>query len=200
MFTQLIDTVDRSKTFLTKRNIAYQDVVSLNITYSYSKKWYSLFASVNSFYSHYRADFGAGRTIDLNVVSCNLYAQQVFRFAKHYSAEVSAFYSAPTVWQGTFKVKQNGGVDLGLQRTILKDKATLRLGVSDIFKTVPWTGSSNFAGQYLQASSVWESRMLKLGFSYRFGNIKVKASRQRKGGDEDENKRVGSQGGGFYGN
>jgi hypothetical protein len=39
IFTQLPDTTDKSKSFLTKRNLATQDIVSLNISYPYQKKW-----------------------------------------------------------------------------------------------------------------------------------------------------------------
>ena len=65
VFTQLIDTVDKSKSFLTKKNLATQDIASLNISYPFQYKWYSMFANLNSYYSHYKANLGVGRTIDL---------------------------------------------------------------------------------------------------------------------------------------
>jgi hypothetical protein len=42
-----------------------------------------------------------------------------------------------------------------------------------------------------------ESRQFRLSFIYRFGNTKVKSARQRKTGADEENQRVGSQGGGL---
>jgi iron complex outermembrane receptor protein len=39
--------------------------------------------------------------------------------------------------------------------------------------------------------------MFKLNMTWRFGSNTVKAARQRKTGAEDENNRVGSQGGGI---
>ena len=68
VFSQIIDTADKSKTFITKKNLATQDMASLNISMPWQKKWYSVFANVNSYYSHYKADFGTGRTIDLGCV------------------------------------------------------------------------------------------------------------------------------------
>jgi hypothetical protein len=73
----------------------------------------------------------------------------------------------------------------------------MKASVSDIFKTMQWGGTSDFAGQYIRAGGGWESRLFKLNFTYRFGSMQVKAARQRKTGLEDENKRVGSQGGGI---
>ncbi|MDQ3683348.1 MAG: outer membrane beta-barrel family protein, partial [Bacteroidota bacterium] len=109
-----------------------------------------------------------------------------------WTAELSGFYSSPTIWQGTFKSKSMWGVDAGLQKQVLKDKGNIKAAVSDIFHTMKWSGSTRFAGQYGVASGYWESRLFKLNFSYRFGSNEVKASRQRKLGAEDENNRVQS--------
>lgn len=197
VFTQLIDTAEKSKSFITKKNLATQDIVSLNISYPFQYKWYSFFANLNTYYSHYKADFGTGRTIDLDVVAFNFYSQHSFKLGKTVTGELSGFYTSPSIWQGTFKSKEMWGIDAGIQKTILKGKATVKAAVSDIFKTMQWGGTSDFTGQYIKAGGGWESRLFKLNFTYRFGSTQVKAARQRKTGLEDENKRVGSQGGGI---
>jgi Outer membrane protein beta-barrel family/Carboxypeptidase regulatory-like domain/TonB-dependent Receptor Plug Domain len=197
VFTQLIDTAEKSKSFITKKNLATQDIISLNISYPFQYKWYSFFANLNTYYSKYQADFGTGREVDLDVVAFNFYSQHTFKLGKGWTGELSGFYTSPSIWQGTFESDAMWGVDAGLQKTILKGKATLKAAFSDLFGSMKWGGTSNFAGQYLRASGGWESQQLKLNFSYRFGSTQVKAARQRKTGLEDENKRVGSQGGGI---
>lgn len=199
VFTQLIDTAEKSKSFITKKNLATQDIVALNIGYPYQYKWYSIYANVSGNYSHYKANFGTGRIIDLDAWSYNFYMQQSFKLGKGYTAEVSGWYASPGIWQGTFKSKGMGSLDAGLQKQILKGKGTLKLSVSDIFKTMQWSGTSDFAGQYLKASGNWESRQFKINFNYRFGKLTVKSARQRKTGAEDENNRVGNNGGGTIG-
>ncbi len=197
VFSQIIDTADKSKTYITKKNLADQDLVSLNISMPYQYKWYSVFANVNSYYSHYKANFGEGRTIDLDVYAVNVYAQQTFKVAKATTIEVSGFYSTPSIWQGTFKTAAIWSVDGGVQQTLFKGKATAKASVSDIFQTLRWSGTSNFAGQYLKVNGGNDSRQLRLSFVYRFGSTQVKSTRQRKTGAEDESQRVGSQGGGL---
>jgi len=197
VFTQLVDTTELSKAFFTKKNLATQDIASLNISYPFQYKWYSLFANMNTYYSLYKANFGTGRTVDVNVFACSIYAQQSARFGKGWTGEVSGFFSSPTIWQGTFKTRSLWSVDGGVSKTILKGNGTVKASVSDIFNTFRWTAISEFAGQFLRATGGYESRQLKLYFTYRFGNTQVKAARQRKTGDEDESKRVGSQGGGL---
>jgi len=197
VFTMLVDTTEKSKAFISKKNLATQDITSLNISYPFQYRWYSVFANVNTYYSLYKANFGTGRTVDVNVFACNVYAQQTARFAKVWTAEISGFYTSPSIWQGTFKTKTIWSVDAGLSRTVLKGNGTVKASVSDIFNTLHWSSTSDFAGQSIHANGGFESRQFKLYFSYRFGNNQVKAARQRKTGDEDESKRVGTQGGGL---
>ncbi len=67
--------------------------------------------------------------------------------------------------------------------------------MSDIFNKMGWSATSNFAGQYIYTAGTYESRQLKLYFTYRLGNKQVRAVGRHESGAEDENKRV-SQGGG----
>lgn len=197
VFSQLIDTTEKSKSFITKKNLAEQDIISLNISIPFQYKWYSVFANINSYYTHYKADFGEGRTVDLDAFAMNLYVQQSFKLGKTTTAEVNAFYTSPSIWQGTFESKAMGGIDAGIQQTMLKSKLTMKATVTDIFQTMRWGGTSNFAGQYIKTNGGWESRQLRVSMVYRFGNTQVKAARQRKTAADDESKRVGSQGGGI---
>ena len=196
IFTQLPDTTDKSKSFLTKKNLATQDIVSLNISYPFQKKWYSFFVNVNSYYSIYKANFGGGdRNVNLDVFALSFYMQNSFNLGKGFKAELSGFYSSPTIWQGTFKSIAMYSIDGGLQKNILKGKGMLKASVSDIFNIMKWKGNTNFSGQFNEASGRWESRQFKLNFTYRFGNAMVKAARQRKTSIEDENKRTQQSGG-----
>jgi len=195
LFTQVIDTAEKSKAFISKRNLATQDVVSLNISYPFRYKAYSMFANMNSFYTHYNADFGEGRKIKVNAGGLSLYIQNSLKISKTWTAELTAFYNAPTVYQGTIKARSLYSIDAGLQKQVLKGKGTVKASVSDIFRTLRFRGLSEFAGQRSDFTSRWESRQFKLNFVYRFGSNQVKAARQRGTGADDEMKRV-QQGGG----
>ncbi len=198
MFAQLLDTIEKTKSFITRENLATQDIVSLNISYPFQHKGFSSFINLNSYYSHYKADFGAkGRQIDLDVFAYNLYMQNSLKFAKTWTVELSGWYTSPSIWQGTFETRAMGGIDGGMQKQVLKGKATVKATVTDLFLTMRWSSESNFAGQYVKASGGWESRQLRLNFTYRFGSNEVKDARQRKTGLEDENKRANSGSGGI---
>lgn len=196
IFVMLPDTIDRTKGFLTKRNLANQDIVSLSISYPFQYKWYSFFVTTNANYSHYVADFGGGnRKVDLKVFSFTYFMQNSFNLGKGWTGELSGLFLSPSVWQGVFRTTSMGTLDLGLQKTILKGKGTLKAAVSDVFQTMKWGGNSDFAGVISKFNGNMELRQFKLNFNYRFGSNQVKGARQRKSGVEEETKRTENNGG-----
>lgn len=200
VFTQLVDTAEKTKAFISKKNLATQDIVSLNVSYPFQYKNYSAFGNINTYYSLYKADFGGGnRKINLDVFSYSLYMQHSLKFGKKklYTGEVSGWYNSPSIWGGTFKSKALWSMDAGVQKIIFKGKGNIKASFSDVFHTIKWRGTSDFAGQYLVASGHFESQQFKLNMTWRFGKNTVKAARQRQTGVEEEGKRVGTQGGGI---
>jgi len=198
IFAQIPDTAagESTKGFLQKRNLAQQDVVSLSISYPFQYKWYSFFATANANYSHYQADYGAGnRKVDLEVFSYTYFMQNSFNLGKGWKGEVSGLFLSPSIWQGVIKSKAMGTVDLGLQKTVFKTKGTVKIAVSDVFKTMKWAGSTNFTGVNSTFQGHGEMPQFKLNFNYRFGNNQVKAARQRKSAIEEETNRTQSSGG-----
>ena len=203
MFTQIIDTTEKSKSFISQRNLATQDIISLNVSYPFMYKWYSMFVNVNTFYSMYKADFGGGnRTIDLNVATLALFMQHSFKLGKKgWAGELSGFYNSPTVWQGTFKSKALWSADAGISKPVFKNKGNIKASFTDMFRSLKFKGSANFAGQQSVFSGYGDSRQFKINFNYRFGSMQVKAARNRTNATEDENKRTqGGNGMGIGGN
>ncbi len=199
LFTQLIDTAEKSKAFVSKKNLATQDIISLNMSYPFQYKSYSLFTNMSANYSKYKADFGTGRKVDLNSFGFNLFVQNSLKLSKTCTAELSGFFNAPTIFQGSFKGKTMYNIDAGLSRLVLKGKATVKASVSDVLNSMRFRAVADFAGQRTEFAFRQESRQFKLSFNLRFGNNGVKAARQRNTGAEEELKRVQS-GGGVIGN
>jgi iron complex outermembrane receptor protein len=196
LFTTIPDTTDRSKTVVTAVNLANQYITGLTITYPFTYKWYSLFANLHGHYALYKSNFGGpGRIVDLNIFNTTVYTQHVFRLGSGWTANITELYLGPNIVQATLIGRHMWSLDAGLQKTLFNGNATIKASVSDIFHTMPYSLSSNFAGQYLVASGDYESRQLKLYFTWRFGNKQVKAVNRHVMGAEDENKRVNAGGG-----
>lgn len=194
VISQLVDTIDGSKGFITRKNLANQDIINLNIGYPVNYKWYTASVYLNGYYSKYTANFGPGRVINLSVFAVNATTQQRASLGKGYSIELSGFYSSPSIWNGTFRSRELWSVSSGVQKTLWKNKATFRLSVNDIFKSMKIAATSNFAGQFVRFNAYAESRQFKINFTYRFGSNYIKTGGQRKTGVEELSERVGSQG------
>lgn len=197
IFTQLIDTAEKSKSFISKRNLATQDIVSLNVSYPFMYKTFSSFMNMNTNYAKYKANFGAGREVDLAAFGLSFYTQNSLKFGKTktWTAEVTGFYNAPTIYQGAFKARTLWSVDAGMQKAIMKGKGTVKGSFSDVFNSLRFRGVTDFAGQRASIVSRWESQQFKLAFNFRFGSNTVKAAKQRSGGADDETKRTQAGGG-----
>lgn len=190
-FAMVTDTLNSKAGFISMRNLANEEVYSLNVNVSHQlKKWWSLFFNAGASHLGYRADFGNGKTIDVSLINYTFYIQNTFRLPHDFSLEISGWYSSPGVWGGSFETEANGSLDAGLQKKLFKNAATLKLAVSDIFYTMPWSSRNTLAGTNSRANGDWESRQFRVSFTYRFGNNQVKAARQRALGSESEMKRT----------
>ncbi len=67
----------------------------------------------------------------------------------------------------------------------------LRLNVSDVFYSMRFGASNNFAGTDNAFRGQFESRVARATFSYNFGNREIKGNRQRRTGSDEELRRVG---------
>jgi hypothetical protein len=149
-----------------------------------------VYANLSANQSRYKAKFEDGKTIDLSVTTVNYYNQHTFSLGKGYTAEASGWLNTPSIWGGTFKTNFMWSADAGLQKTLFNKKATLKLSVTDLFKTNKWNATSNYAGINLHIKGGYDSRQARLTFQYRFGNNEVKAARERKTSLESEAKRL----------
>jgi len=189
--TRFLDTAGTAANYITWLNLANQYSYSLAFSAPIQvRKWWNSFTNMTGSHTRNQADFGEGKIVALNVSTFNVYSQQTFTLPKGWTAEVSGWYNSPSIWGGTFKMNSMWSVDMGIQKKILKDKGNVKLGVSDIFRSNKWTGVSRFGALNLDIAGGWDSRRLKLNFTYNLGNSEVKAARRRTTGLEDEQRRV----------
>ncbi len=187
--TQATDTTANA-TYVQQKNLAKQQILTFNIGSPLMiKKWWNGYANIWYNYQMFRGYIG-DNYVSENVPSYGAYLQQSFTLGKGYTAEISGWFNGPSVWGGTWKTKPQGGVDVGLQKQLLKNKATLKLSGTDIFHTAPWKAINDFGGLYVKGGGSWESQTFRVSFSWRFGNSQVKSSRQRETGLQNESKRI----------
>lgn len=195
LITRITDASSETAAFITWVNLADQYNYSLNISAPMPiTKWWSSYTSLTGFNTQNKADYGEGRTVDLNVSTFNIYSQHTFRLPKGWSMELSGWYNSPSAWGGTFEMQSMWNMDFGVQKKLLDGRANLKVSVSDIFKTTNWNGIAAFGPLLMDVNGGWDSRRLRVNFSYLIGNTQVKGARKRKTGLEEEQRRANSGG------
>lgn len=191
LMTEITDTAGTRQAFITNINLASQDVISLNVSYPFAPtKWWNVFANVSAFRISNSSIIEEGKEIDITVTAANVFMQHSFNLPKGVNLELSGFYASPSVWGGNFKTNSIWSMDFGAKKSILDGKGNLKLSVSDIFFTQPWVGKNSLGELQIDAMGTWESRRVRLNFTYNFGSKDVKSARKRSTGLEDEASRI----------
>lgn len=190
-FAQVTEAVGEDQNFISQRNVANQKVINLGISYPTKlNDWWSIYASVNAYRSIYEATNEDFISTSQNTLS--FYAQNTFKLPKGISAEMSGWYSSPSVWGGTYQTKSLGSLNLAVQKKFFDDKLTARLAFNDVLYSSPWKGNTEFGALTINGSGGNDSRQIRFNLSYNFGRNEIKKARNRDTGLEDEKNRIGS--------
>jgi outer membrane receptor protein involved in Fe transport len=187
---QVTEAVGTDQSVLIARNVANQRIVNLGVSYPTKfNKWWSIYVSVNAFRSMFEATNEDFNPISRN--SLSFYAQNTFKLPSDWRAEVSGWYSSPSIWGGTYETRSLGSLNLAIQKKFFDDKMTLRVAVNDVLFTSPWQGDTRFGDVVILGDGGSDSRQFRVNLTYNFGRNEIKKARKRNTGIEDEKARVG---------
>jgi hypothetical protein len=183
------DTLSGGRTTQTTINVDRQIVLNLNVSASLQPAtWWEVFCNASIFRREMKG-IAVENLMNVARNSWSFSATNTFTFLKKYKMELSGYYNAPTLDPPAI-VRSMWSVDWGVQRTLFKDNGVLRLSVSDVFNSLKFRLDRDFGGLYYINTDKWETQILRLSFSYKFGNRNVKSPASRKTGVEDVQNRV----------
>lgn len=173
-YSQTITTQKGEQTFGTPDNIGSLSNAYLNISALLPiTKWWDGYVNITGFYNRYRGILPGG-ILNENTLGMNYYIQQSFKLGKGWNAQLSSWFNAATK-EAIFKTSSLGSVDAGIKKIIIKDKASVRLTFTDILNTQRWQQTVQFANMDFTYHRKWESRGIRLQFSWAFGKSKFQA-------------------------
>src|SRR6202007_1304877 len=108
------------------------------------KKWWNGYANFWANYQHVKGMYN-NINVDVSAPGFGAYMQNSFTLGKDYTAEVSGWLYGAGL-EGTWKHKTMGAMDMGIQKTIMQSKATIKVSVTDIFNTAKFRGTSSYGG------------------------------------------------------
>ncbi|HHG85335.1 MAG TPA: TonB-dependent receptor [Bacteroidetes bacterium] len=196
-FTNITDVEDSVATYITMENLKSQKVASIAVSYPRQiTKWWSTFTNTSLSNVRNQANLGENRVIDISQTTFNVFHQSTFNIPWGIRLQLSGWYNSASLWGANFRTNPLGTIEAGLIKNFMKDRATLKLALSDIFFTQQWNSHQVYGDLDLRVNGGWESRQVKVNFTYLFGNNKVKSARKRKTGLDDEKDRAGGSGNG----
>lgn len=182
---------DQLTTFVRKDNYGFRENYGVALSAPIPvAKWWMGNVYVNVFRNHFNGQL-LGANFDQGITSMTANLQNNFRLPKGWSAELSGFYMSGFM-EGMMVGRPMGQVSVGVQKQVFNKKGTIRLNVRDIFWQQQFRGAVRYQNLDVVIRQRNESRVANLSFTYRFGNSKVQAARQRQTGLEDEKGRVKS--------
>ncbi|MFZ5552581.1 MAG: TonB-dependent receptor domain-containing protein [Bacteroidota bacterium] len=185
VITEITKQVDSTfSTFATSDNLSSQDNMSLSVyvPIPLGKSW-TMMNYISGFNNRFRGVI-QDSTFDKSYTSFMINSQNMFRFKKGWSAELSVFYMSPQVY-GIFVMKSMANITLGIQKTFLKDRGNLKVSFNDIFWTSRWRSAVEFQNMDIKMHAYNSSRMMNVSFTYKFGNSKAQYQRKESGASDE---------------
>jgi len=163
--------------------------LSVNLNKAFTKWWMS--SIYTQVYSNQYKGFVNQAAIDFNATTFILNTTQQFKLTKTTTAEISGLYRTAGQ-EGVIRFQARGMVSGGLSQQIMKNKGTLRLTVRDIFYTQRGKASTRYGNVDMNMQQWGDTRIVGLGFTYRFNKGKVSTQKRRTDGSAgEEQSRIG---------
>lgn len=191
IFDEMIEQKGQ-EAYSTPVNIASlrQFGVSVNASTPFTK-WWSGNINLNVFNNRYEGQVNK-IPVNLEATSFILNAVQQFRITSTLSAELTGRYR--NGWfEGLVRAKPIGFIGAGFSKQMMKGKSTLRVSVRDIFYTQKFKGTSVYGNVDFNFQEVVDSRVVSVGFTYRFSKgKKIAPVKRTAGSSNEEQERIGN--------
>jgi hypothetical protein len=183
---------DGNQTYVTPENLGTYDNITfeLNFPLNFGKKM-SGYGGNHLIYNHYKADY-LGGVYDHAKWNWQAYWQVAYKPIPNWNIEISGFYSTKFL-QEFVTVNPLGSLNLAIQKSFWEKKGKLTLNFNDLLFSEKSTAMINYQYINIIVKNKYESRNVRLSFSYSFGNQKLKASRSRESASDAESNRVKSK-------
>ncbi len=187
-FAQITQPLPDGSNFLITQNVADQEIYNLSVGSPF-KITEQLNGYASAYFTHNEYNSTDPSFISLDQTTYGGYAQMSYAFRRGgWTAEISGWYSGPTVWGGTYQTDPLGSITIGVEKKW--ENWTAKLSLNDVLYTSYWNATTEFPGLRINGAGGGDSRQVRLYLSYSFGMNDVKNLKDRDGSSEDERGRV----------
>lgn len=193
----LKQNTEKRTTFQTKENFSQMRQFGLSISANRQlAKWWNLNVYAGVFNNKYTGLYNDGIKnipVDITVANFDGNLTNSFTFAGTWTAELSGWFNSNPS-EGLLIARPMGAVNAALAKQIMKKKATVKLGIRDIFRSSNFSGYSRYADVDIDVANdrKRDNRQVNISFTYKFGKNNIAPERRRNGGAGEERSRVKS--------
>lgn len=172
-------------------NLGVQKNISFSLTHNQAiNKWWNVVFNGTLYRVHNMVAFDQFRNFNLKQTAVRMNLQQTFKLPKKFTAEISSSFNSKRLIGANEIALGNSQIDIGIQRKFIKDRATLRLIFADIYKGNLSNSVQAYDGFYMKNFGYYESRQVRISFTYKFADASVKSPRSRNSSLETESGRA----------
>jgi hypothetical protein len=184
----LIQDSETRTTSQTIVNLARMNYYSVD--FSYTKRLTSWWKTNTSILSYFPKFTGVVNRFAISQGQPSFYvnSNNSFSLSENLSAELTFRYNHQNLYGVTLE-KTSSNVIAGIQKTVLQKKGTITLNVTDIFWNSFPRGVTTFSDVDEHWTSRRDTRVINIGFTYKFGTGKTGRMRKETGAEE-EKKRI----------
>ncbi|MET0636603.1 MAG: TonB-dependent receptor [Chitinophagaceae bacterium] len=153
-------------------------------------KWWTSSVNLDVFNNHFKGNV-VGAEVNLSGTSFVLNGTQQFKLSKTLTAELNGRYRSGLV-EGVVRSRSVGTLGAGIGKQVMKNKGTVRISIRDIFYSQISRVGSRYGNVDINYQEIGESRVVSVGFNYRFAKgKKIDATKRTAGSANEEQGRVG---------
>ena len=182
------NVTDGNKSIRQTQNLGNNQgyVLTVGMPFTISKAW-QMQTSLLGLYNQFQFEY-EGKSYNNKNFSGRLNFSNGFTLGHGWTAELNGWVNSPRI-NTIQEIPWLSNFDTGLQK-IVNQKVKLKLSLQNIFFTPVGINEIKGTNSYQYGLLQLDTRIVMLNMNYIFGNQKVKDSRQRKSGADDESKRA----------
>ena len=189
--TRITDTIDGNKIVMIPRNLGVQQNFSLTLTQNLTvNKWWELSLNGTLYHLENKIALDQQRKLNLSQTAARGSVQQRFKLPLSIAAELSAYYNSRRLVGANEILRATSQVDIAFSKNLLNKRAVIRLAFNDIYKGTRTRSEQRFEGFYMRSYGYYETRQVRINFTYRLEGKNAKAPRNRSSASENENSRI----------
>ncbi len=174
-------TTTYTDNFDQTRNANFRAIVPVEL-----KKWWSTSNMLQVNYNQFQTQIGENY-LDVSQVSYMVRTQQNFTLPKGFKMEVMAMYLGPQIW-GQGDIAGFGWVDAGVTKSVMKDKLSISVNGTDLFRSQVIKAKVQFADIDTSFRQYRSNQGVRFTLRYNFAkgeSFRVKSS---SGSSEERNR------------